>query len=77
MAGNDEDLGRSRRLGAEDRGLSSTGRVLGGQMIGRVGDIMCGLQRAHEDKEHEFFCLSLKTKFDGFPVWTLKLTAPV
>jgi hypothetical protein len=38
MAGSDEDQGRSRRLDAEDRGWSSTGRVLGGRMIGRSGD---------------------------------------
>jgi hypothetical protein len=29
MAGNDEDRGKSRRPGAEDRGWSSTGQVLG------------------------------------------------
>jgi hypothetical protein len=28
MAGSHEDQGRSRRLGAEDRGWSSTGRVM-------------------------------------------------
>jgi hypothetical protein len=30
MACSDEDRGRSRRPGVEDRGWSSTGRVLGG-----------------------------------------------
>jgi hypothetical protein len=30
MAGSDEDRDRSRRLGAEDREWSSTGRVLSG-----------------------------------------------
>jgi hypothetical protein len=30
MTGSDDDLGRSRRPGAEDRGWLSTGRVLGG-----------------------------------------------
>jgi hypothetical protein len=29
MVGNDGDLGRSRRPGAEDRGWPSTGRILG------------------------------------------------
>jgi hypothetical protein len=43
MAGNDKDLGRSRRPGAEDRGWSSIGRVLGDRMIWRSGDIVCGL----------------------------------
>jgi hypothetical protein len=46
MVGNDEDRGRSRRLSAEDRGWSSTGQVLGGQMIEMSGDAVCGLHRA-------------------------------
>jgi hypothetical protein len=73
MAGNDEDLGSSRRFGAEDRGLSSTGRVLGGQMIGRVGDVMCDLQRAHEDKEHEFFLFEPQNQVRRFPGLDLKI----
>jgi hypothetical protein len=52
MAGSDEDHGRSRRPGAEDRGWSSTGRVLSGRTIGRSGDAVCGLYRAHGDEEH-------------------------
>jgi hypothetical protein len=43
-----------RRLDAEDRGWSSTGRVLGGQTIGRSGDAGCGLHRAQEDEKREF-----------------------
>jgi hypothetical protein len=31
-----------------------TGRVLGGQTIGRSGDAVCGLYRAHEDVKHGF-----------------------
>jgi hypothetical protein len=31
-----------------------TGRVLGGRTIGRSGDAVCGLYRAHEDVKHEF-----------------------
>jgi hypothetical protein len=50
MAGSDKDLGRSRRPGVEDRGWSSTGQVLGGRMIGRSGNAVCGLYRAHEDE---------------------------
>jgi hypothetical protein len=46
MVGSDENLGRSRRPGAEDRGWSSTGRVLGGRTIGRSGDTVCSLYRA-------------------------------
>jgi hypothetical protein len=38
MAGSDDDQGRSRRLGVEDRGRSGTSRVLGGQTIGRSSD---------------------------------------
>jgi hypothetical protein len=46
MAGIDDDLDRSRRHGTENRGWSNIGRVLGGRMIGRSGDAMCGLYRA-------------------------------
>jgi hypothetical protein len=46
MADSDEDRCRSRRLGAEDWGWSSTGRVLGGQMIERSSDAVCGLRHA-------------------------------
>jgi hypothetical protein len=46
MVSSDEDHGRSRRPGAEDRGWSDIGRVLGGQMIGRSGDVVCGLHHA-------------------------------
>jgi hypothetical protein len=54
MAGNDDDLGSSRRPGAEDRGWPSTCRVLGGQMIGRSGDIVYGLYHTQGDEEHGF-----------------------
>jgi hypothetical protein len=54
MADNDDNLGRSRRPGAEDQGWSSTGRVLGGRMIRRSGDAVCGLHRAQRDEEREF-----------------------
>jgi hypothetical protein len=54
MAGSDEDRGKSRRPGTEDRGWSSIGRVLDGQMIGRSDDVVCGLHRAQEDKERKF-----------------------
>jgi hypothetical protein len=43
MAGSDEDRCRSRRPGAEDRGWSSTGQVLGGQIVERSGGAMCCL----------------------------------
>jgi hypothetical protein len=50
MVGSDEDRGRSRRLGAEDRGWSSIGWVLDGWMIEKLGDVMYSLHRAQEDK---------------------------
>jgi hypothetical protein len=62
MTGNDEDRGRSRRLGAEDRGWSSTGRVLGGQTIERSGDTVCGLHHAQGDEEHMFLTLASKPR---------------
>jgi hypothetical protein len=46
MASSDKDQDKSRRLDVEDRGLSSTDRVLGGRMIERLGDAVCGLHRA-------------------------------
>jgi hypothetical protein len=58
MAGSDEDRGRSMRLGIEDWGWSSTGRVLSGQMIERSGDTVCGLHRAQGDKERGFLGLT-------------------
>jgi hypothetical protein len=54
MTGSNEDLGMSRRPGAEDRGSSSTGRVLGGRMIRRSGDTRCGLYRTQGDEERGF-----------------------
>jgi hypothetical protein len=54
MTGSDEDLGRSRRSGAEDRGWSSTSRILSGRTIGRSGDAMCGLYRTKGDEECGF-----------------------
>jgi hypothetical protein len=38
----------------EDRGWSSTGRILGGRMIRRLGDAMCGLQHACGDEDRGF-----------------------
>jgi hypothetical protein len=35
-------------------GDGRTGRILSGRMIGRSGDAMYGLHRAHGDKEREF-----------------------
>jgi hypothetical protein len=49
MTDSDEDRGKSRRPGVEDRGWSSTGRVLSGQTIRRSGDAVGGLHRARGD----------------------------
>jgi hypothetical protein len=46
MTDNDEDLGRSRRPGAEEQGWSSTGWVFGGRTIGRSGDVVYVLHHA-------------------------------
>jgi hypothetical protein len=54
MVGNGEDHGRSRRPSAEDRGWSSTCRVLDGRTIGMSGDAVCGLHRAQGDEEYGF-----------------------
>jgi hypothetical protein len=35
-------------------GDGRTGRVVGGRMIGRLGDAVCGLHRARGDKECGF-----------------------
>jgi hypothetical protein len=43
MAGSNKDHSRSRRLGAEDQGWSSTMR---GRTVERSGDIVCDLHRA-------------------------------
>jgi hypothetical protein len=77
MTASDEDLGRSRRPGAEDRGWSSTGQVLGGRTIRRSGDAVCGLHHAHVDEEHEFLSWASKPRSTGFSVWASKSTAPV
>jgi hypothetical protein len=68
MVSSDEDHGRSRRPSAEDRGWSSTGRVLGGRMIERSGDAMCGLHCAQGDEECWFLGLASKLVASGFPV---------
>jgi hypothetical protein len=54
MTGSDEDRGRSRRPGVEDRGWSGTGQVLSGWTIERSDDAVCGLHCARGDKERGF-----------------------
>jgi hypothetical protein len=43
MVGRDKDRRRSRRHGPEDRGWSSTSRVLDGRTIEMLGDAVCDL----------------------------------
>jgi hypothetical protein len=62
MVGNDEDQGRSRRLGAEDRGWSSTCWVLSGRTIERSGDAVCDLYHEQRDDECGFLGLASKPR---------------
>jgi hypothetical protein len=62
MVSSDEDRGRSRRLGAEDRGWSSICRVLDGRTIERSNDNVCGLHRTQGDKECGFLGLASKLR---------------
>jgi hypothetical protein len=77
MAGSDEDQGRSRRLGAEDRGWSSTSPVLGGQTIQRSGDTVCSLHCTHGGEQHMFLGLASKPLLTVSPGLALKLVAMV
>jgi hypothetical protein len=62
MVGSDKDQSRSRRLGVEDRGSSSTSQVLGGWRIGRSGDAMCDSHHTHGgDKKRGFSGLASKS----------------
>jgi hypothetical protein len=77
MACSDEDRGRSRRPGAEDRGWSyrSGTQWPGGREVGwRRVRSASGMWRL----EARVSWLSLKTKVvEGFPVWASKLAALV
>jgi hypothetical protein len=77
MAGSNEDQGRSRRLGAKDRGWSSTGRVFGGWTIEKSGDALCGLHRAQGDEERWFVGLASIPRSMVSPGLTSKLAATV
>jgi hypothetical protein len=62
MADSNEDRDRSRRLSAEDRGWSTTGRILGGWMIKRSGDTVCGLYHTQGNEERGFLGLASKPR---------------
>jgi hypothetical protein len=53
MACSDEDRGRSRRSGAEDRGWSYRSGTRW-PAVERSGGSVCGPHRARGDEEHEF-----------------------
>jgi hypothetical protein len=53
MAGSDDDRGRSKRPGTEDRD-GRTGRVLGGWTMERSDDTVCGLHHTRGDEERGF-----------------------
>jgi hypothetical protein len=77
MAGSDEDRGKSRRLGAEDLGWSSTSQVLDGRTIERSGDAMCGLHRAQVDEARTFLGLASKTGSTVSPCLASKPVATI
>jgi hypothetical protein len=77
MTANNEDRGRSRRLGAEDWGWSSIGRVLGGRTIERSGDVVCGLHHAQEDEERGFLWFGPQNQHPWFSDLGHKITATV
>jgi hypothetical protein len=62
MAASDEDRDRSRRLGVEDWGRSSTCRVLDGRTIERLGDVVYGLHHVQGDEKREFLDLGSKPR---------------
>jgi hypothetical protein len=77
MTGSDEDRDRSKIHGAENRGWSTTGRVLGGRTIERSGDAMCGLLHTQGDEEREFLGLALKSRSMVSPSLASKSVATV
>jgi hypothetical protein len=77
MADSDEDRGMCKRLGAQDRRWSNTGRVLSGQTIERSGDDMCGLHRAQGDNGRGFLSLASKSRSTVSPGLASKPVAMV
>jgi hypothetical protein len=78
MVGNDEDQGRSRRVGAEDQGWSGTSRVLNGWMIRRSGDIVCDPHHTRGgDEKRGFSGVASKPVATGCQWFGLKTTMMV
>jgi hypothetical protein len=75
MTGSDEDRGKSRRPGTEDWEWSSTCRALGGRMIERSDDTVCGLHCAQGDEERRFLGLASKPRSTVSPDLTSKPVA--
>jgi hypothetical protein len=69
MADSDKDQGKNRRLGVENWGWSSVGRILGGRTIRRSGDVVCGLHHAEGGEERGFLSLASKQGRWFLPVW--------
>jgi hypothetical protein len=69
MAGSDEDRGRSRRLGAEDRAWLSIGRVLGDWTIER-SVALCAVYTVHKETKSTCFLVQPQNQGRWFlPVW--------
>jgi hypothetical protein len=69
MAGSDEDHGKIRRPGVEDRGWSSTGRILGGQMI-ETSVMLCEVCTVHNETRNTSFLVWPQNQGRRFlPVW--------
>jgi hypothetical protein len=77
MAGSDEDRGRSRRLGVEDREWPSTGQVLSGWTIERSDDAVCGLHHTQGDEERMFLGLASKPRLAVSPSSASKPVATI
>jgi hypothetical protein len=77
MVGSDKDRGKSMRPDAEDRGWSTTDRVLDGQTIERSGDTVCSLHRACGDEERRFVGWGSKSRLTVCQWFCLKTTGTV
>jgi hypothetical protein len=64
-------------LGKEDRGWSSTNRVLDGRTIERLGDAVCDLYRAQGDDERRFLGLASRPRSTVSPGLASKPVATV
>jgi hypothetical protein len=77
MVGSDEDLSKSRRHSAEDRGWSSTCRLLSGWTIRRSDDAVCILYHAQGDEDRVFLGSASKPRSMVSPGLALKPVATI